>query len=35
MGGVVEVVERAFKWRKGIEWVWCEMGIGIFCEEVE
>ena len=32
---VVEVVEWVFKCRERIEWVWCEIGVGVFCEEVE
>lgn len=35
MCGVVEVVEWVFKWRERNECVWCELGIGVFCEEVE
>lgn len=35
MDEVGKVVEWVFKRRERIEWVWCEIGVGVFCEKVE
>lgn len=35
MGEVGKVVEWVFKRTERIEWVWCEIGVGVFCEKVE